>query len=256
MNQIKQHLFTYIPLILAYVFSANVLAVDSVPNKIDVVTEFLEPYQVQNPDGSVGGYSTDIVRALFKQTKMTATIKAMPWARAYEVAKSQPNTMIYSIAHTKHRDKQFRWVGSVKKERLYFWGLRKYFPHPVATEALLKGLKVAASRNSNVAQYLISNKFFNIYQLIKEEQNMLMLYRERVDLIVATELTLQNRAKKLGLDFSKMAKIKEVKELNNDLSIAFSKNTAPELVSRFQLAFKQLTQNGTIRKLKRKWKIP
>ena len=65
--------------------------------EIKVVTELLEPYQIKKPDGSLGGFSTDVVDALFEITKDLAEIKIMPWARAYEIALSKPNILIYSI---------------------------------------------------------------------------------------------------------------------------------------------------------------
>ena len=223
--------------------------------QIDVVTELLEPYQIQLADGTLGGFSTDVVNALFKQANSQAKIKVMPWARAFEVARSTPNVMIYSIAHTQSRDKQFKWVGSLKEERLFFWGLKSQFPLPIENTNTLKSYKVAASRLSNVANYLHDKNFQHIYELIKEDQNMLMLYRNRVDLIVATELTLRNRAEKLDLDFNKIIKIQEVKELNNDLSIAFNNKTNSEVVAHFQQAFKTLKHKGVIENIKKKWHI-
>lgn len=224
--------------------------------QINVVTELLEPYQIENQDGTLGGFSTEVIDALFKQASCHANIRVLPWARAYEVARSTPNTMIYSIAHTKARDSLFHWVGSLKKENLYFWGLKSKFPNSIDSIEQLQNEKVAASRLSNVAHYLQENHFSNIYELIKEDQNMLMLFRGRVDLIVATELTLRTRAKKLGLDFHKMKKIKEVTELNNDLSIAFSKSTNPQLVSHFKQTFNAIKHDGVIEKIKAKWNIP
>jgi polar amino acid transport system substrate-binding protein len=226
------------------------------PNcQINVVTEYLEPYQVKNADGSLGGFATEIVHALFKQANCKANITVMPWARAYEVSQQQPNTLIFSIAHTPKRDQLFSWVGSIFQERLYFWGLKEKFPQPVNNIAQLRPYKVAASRQSNVAQYLADNAFNNIHQLIKEDQNMLMLYRDRVDLIVATELTLKNRAEKLTLAFDRIHKLSEVKALNNDLSIAFNRDSDPELVRHFQSAFEKIQAQGIISELKKKWQI-
>lgn len=223
--------------------------------QIEVVTELLEPYQIENPDGTLSGFSTEVVHALFKKAQSRANIRVLPWARAYEIARSTPNIMIYSIAHTEVRDPLFHWVGSLKKEKLYFWGLKSKFPDNIHDTEKLKAEKIAASRFSNVAQYLQANDFKNIYELIKEDQNMLMLYRGRVDLIVATELTLKTRAQKLGLDFNKMKKIKEVSELNNDLSIAFSKETKPNIVSHFRQAFDAIKRDGVIEQIKNKWNI-
>ena len=60
---------------LLFCFSVHVFATTTqlAPKcEIDVVTELLEPYQIELPDGSVGGYSTDIVNALFAEASCQA----------------------------------------------------------------------------------------------------------------------------------------------------------------------------------------
>lgn len=223
--------------------------------EIEVVTEFLEPYQIQNPDGSLSGFSTEVVEALFKITKDQPNIHVMPWARAYEVALHKPNILIYSIAHTNNRSKKFHWVGALKEERLYFWGLKKYYTKDNYTVSALKNFKIAVSRNSNSAQYLIAQDFSNIYQLANERQNMDMLFIDRVDLILATQITIETRAKSLGYDFNKLQRLNEVAALNNKLSIAFSLNTSSVLVEKYQAAFQQLVSDGQLAKLKEKWQL-
>ena len=223
--------------------------------EINVVTEFLEPYQIKNPDGTLGGFSTDVVKALFEITKDQAEIDVMPWARAYEIALNKPNILIYSIAHTKIRDKKFHWIGALKEERLYFWGLKKHFTKSDYEVSALKNYKIAASRNSNSAQYLIAQNFSNIYELANERQNMNMLFIDRVDLILATQITIETRAKSLGYDFNELQRLNEVAALNNKLSIAFSMGTPLVLVQKYQTAFQQLVTSGKLAKLKEKWKL-
>lgn len=236
--------------LLMMFYTANLHA-----DTIKVVTEYLEPYQIQKDDGSIGGFSTEVVQALFKQAQLQPNIIVMPWARAYAIAKTEKNVMIYSIAHTQTRSAIFQWVGSLTEERLYFWGLKTKFSAPIDEIEQLKDFKVAASRLSNAAQYLIDNDFYNIYQLIKEDQNMLMLYKGRVDLIVATELTLKHRTKKLGLNFDDLRIIKEVDELNNDLSLALNLHSDAQLVIKLQQAFKEIKHQGILDQIKEKWHI-
>jgi len=255
MNKIFVQILNLTILLSGIFFPILIHANEKEKYQVKVVTEYLEPYQIQNKDGSLGGFSTDVVNALFKQANSSANIHVMPWARSYEVSMTEKNVMIYSIAHTKKRDPLFQWVGKLKEERLFFWGLKTRFPLPINTLALLKGYKIAASRQSNVAEYLKENNFFNVYQLIKEDQNMLMLYKDRVDLIVATELTLRNRAEKLGLDFNQLIKIREVKELNNELSIAFNVNSDKAMVTHFQKAYIDIQKQGIIKDLKAKWGV-
>jgi len=251
MNQIyKSYLATFTLSTFLLLISFNVQS-----KEIKVVTEFLEPYQIKNPDGSLGGFSTDVVNALFKITKDEANIEIMPWARAYEIALHKPNTLIYSIARTEIRDKKFHWIGALKEERLYFWGLKKHYTKLDYEVSALKNYKIAVSRNSNTAQYLIAQNFANIYQLANERQNMNMLFIDRVDLILATQITIETRAKSLGYDFNKLQKLNEVPALNNKLSIAFSMGTSPKLIKQYQAAFQQLINEGQLAKLKAKWKL-
>lgn len=223
--------------------------------EINVVTEYLEPYQIKNNDGSLGGFSTEVVNTLFSITKDQANIQVMPWARAYEVAIHEPNILIYSIARTNIREDKFRWIGALKEERLYFWGLKKHFTKTNYQVGELKNYKIAVSRRSNTAQYIIGQNFTNIYQLANERQNMDMLFKDRVDLILATQITIETRAKKLGYDFNEMQKLNEVATLNNKLSVAFSLNTSPELIKKYQMAFQQLVSSGQLEKLKEKWQL-
>jgi polar amino acid transport system substrate-binding protein len=134
------------------------MAAHSNSQKIKVVTEYLNPYQTINTDGSLSGFSTEVVQTIFKQANKKPQIVVMPWARAYNIAKTEKNVMIFSIARTKERNDLFQWIGSLTKERLYFWGLKSTFPMPLEIDTL-KGYKIAASRNSNTAQYLKAENF-------------------------------------------------------------------------------------------------
>lgn len=224
--------------------------------EVKVVTEYLTPYQIKNPDGSLGRFSTEIVRAIFKQANKQPNFVVMPWARAYEVAKSEKNVMIFSIARTEERDKRFHWIGSLTNEKLYFWGLKSQFDKPIDDIEQLKNYKIAIARYSNVDQYLNDYEFKNVYKLSKEEQNIQMLFKGRADIIVSTELTLINKLKKHGLDFNKIFKIKEFIDLNNDLNLAISLQSDPKLVLEFQHAYKEIKTLGEINVINQKWGIP
>jgi polar amino acid transport system substrate-binding protein len=69
---------------------------------------------------------------------------------------------------------------------------------------------------------------------------MRMLFSHRISLLIETELNAKYRANKLGLDFTEMIKIKEIKELNNDLSIALNLESDSQLVFELQQAYNQI----------------
>ena len=82
-----------------------------------------------------------------------------------------------------------------------------------------------------------------------------MLYENRVDFIIDTEFSAKFMVNKLGLKFSNMVKILEIKELNKNLSLAFNINSDPELVSQFQQAYKEIETSGVLSKIKKRWAI-
>jgi polar amino acid transport system substrate-binding protein len=234
-------------------FYLLVVAVKSNAEEIRVVTEYLPPYQIIKADGNLDGFSTDVIKAIFKQTNKTPSFEVMSWARAFSIASSEQNVMIYSIARTKERSDLFHWIGTLTKEKLYFWGLKSKFNWEITSEALLKNCSITASKFSNIDEYLSAANFSNIYYITLEEQSMKMLYSKRIDLLIDTELNAKARAKKLGFDFNKLRKIYEVNELNNELSIALSRQSNPELVLQFQQAYKDIVSQGLIEKFKVKW---
>jgi polar amino acid transport system substrate-binding protein len=226
-------------------------------DKVKVVTEYLPPYQVKMADGSLGGYATEVINELFKITGDTADIHILPWARAYDASQNEENILIFSIAHTPKRASLFHWVGSLQFERFYFWGLKSAFSHYDGSESIndLKNLHIATSNDYNTEQYLTDSGFKNIYKVVTSNQSLMMLDRNRMDIILSNELVLKSLCKSMNFEFSKLKKLSEAIELKNDLSIAFGLNTSPKLVYRFKKAYLTLKVSGKLAEIKKKWSI-
>lgn len=220
---------------------------------IKVVTEYLEPYQIKNADGSLGGYMTEVVHALFRLTGDVPQITVMPWARAYQTAKTEKNVLIYTISPTKERSRQFHWLGTITTNEVFMWGLKAQFPRPVDSLEQIKNHRVAVLRDSNIATYLSSQQFSKLYPLTFEDQPLKMLFKNRVDLIVGIEKTILKQAKVFDPDLSKLTRVTVIKGLNTDLSLAFNIHSNPELIKRYRLAFQQLETSGELTRIKQKW---
>ncbi|PKG84210.1 hypothetical protein CXF85_08890 [Colwellia sp. 75C3] len=223
--------------------------------EIKVVTEYLPPYQIKLEDGSLGGYATEVISELFRITGDIPDIHILPWARAYGIARREPNILVYSIAHTKVRDPLFHWVGPLKYERFYFWGLKSKITKEYESLDSIKGMLIASINENNTEQYLIENGFKNIYKVVKGEQRLLMLEKQRIDIILSNELILKSLSHSIDYDFSKLKKLQEAKGLQSNLSIAFGFNTEPKLIERFQAAYAELVTSGKLREIKHKWSI-
>ncbi|MFT5163966.1 MAG: polar amino acid transport system substrate-binding protein [Alteromonadaceae bacterium] len=233
----------------------SLTTISSYGAQIKVVTEYFPPYQILNSDGSLGGFSTEVVLELFKLTGDTPDIHTMPWARAYDTVKKSKNVMVFTIAHTDIRHGLFQWVGRLSGEYLYIWGLKSRFNQPFESLEQMHPYSIATSRHSNPDQYFTAHQFEHLYRLVKPDQNLGMLLTRRIDLIISSEQSLKIRLNKMKIDLSMLTKVFKIEALNNNLSIAFNLNSDHQLVSRYQQAFEVLEKRGTINVLKRKWSI-
>ena len=220
-----------------------------------VVTEYLAPFQIKNEDGSLGGFATEIVERLFDITNDIPHYNVLPWVRAYRVALTKPNILVFSLAKTQERNDKFQWVGKVKAERFFIWGLRSQFSKRFDSVEQAKHYRVGTSKSYSSAIYLANNGFTNIYYTSQDRQTIGMLYKKRIEILVSSELVLQKLAEKHGHDFSQLIKLANVTELNNDLSIAFSQGSDTGLIKRFRLAYQYLEQSGELAALGKKWQV-
>lgn len=232
------------------IFSGDIAA-----KSITVVTEFIPPYQTKNEDGSVGGYATQVVKRLFELTDKQHQIIPLPWARAYLMAQKEPNVMIYSMIRTAEREAKFQWIGNLHTQRFYMWGLKKNFDKPFREFSQAKSYRIATSKGYGAAYLLAEKNFDNVLHTARNDQNVGMLFKERVDIIFSSEVLLHNRIKKLGYAKEDVRRLFEVTPLSRELSIAFSRESNPHLVLRFQVAFNYLERTGELEKIKRQWGI-
>ncbi|WP_339725499.1 transporter substrate-binding domain-containing protein [uncultured Paraglaciecola sp.] len=154
--------------------------------KLQVVTELSPPYQtlMQN---EVSGTATEIVKSLLSESGLTPTINMYPWARAYEKAISEPNTLIYSIAKSDKRNKLFHWLLPVAHYKLGLVALsaRQDLHHTPLKE--LENFSLAVQRNDISHQWAIENGLEEGKQLIICSDigcSWKLLVNKKVDFIV------------------------------------------------------------------------
>lgn len=222
---------------------------------ITVVTEYLPKFQVKNEDGTLGGYATTVVNRLFELTNLPSNVSVLPWARAFSMAKSEPNIMIFSIMRTRERERDFHWVANLQTQRFFLWGLKKQFSQPLSSFELAKQYRVSTTKGYSAHYLFEKHGFKNILLTVRDSQNIGMLFKGRVDIIASPQERLKGRLSELNYSMSKLQRLVEVPALNKELSIAFSKGTSPHLIKRFQTAFIYLKKTGELARIQKKWGI-
>jgi len=224
-------------------------------NKISIVTELLEPYQMRDNNGRLTGYSIEVMQFLLSRTNTAAPIQIKSWANAYKMALEQNNTLIFSIARSHSREDKFIWGGALLQEKLYVWGLREHSPNTVESLEALKQFKITVIRRGTQEEFLRENLFTNLMQTSNYVNTIKLLYGKRTQFIISAQDNLIERTKLLNLDPNRLFKVMYLEGASTQLYYAFSKNTDPDIVSSFQLAYKELVNSGKLAAIKDKWNI-
>ena len=115
-----------------------------------VVTEDAPPLQIYKNGELTGGMAVKLVQAIFKQAKLTSDIQVYPWPRAYHMALTQKDTLIFSIAKSPERKDDFisispSFFSSTKKQILSRVSLHIFVFCPIVCGVLrVLGVRVSA----------------------------------------------------------------------------------------------------------------
>ena len=81
---------------------------------INITTEYLYPLNIIDKNGSaIYGQSADKVHEIFKRAQLPYQMKIMSWNRAFELARNNADTCVFSTARIKARESSFQWIGPI-----------------------------------------------------------------------------------------------------------------------------------------------
>ena len=213
-----------------------------------VVTE-TSPY-VYLQDGKVAGPATELVeKTLAGAGIRDYSIHLYPWARAYDMALAEPNVLIYLIARTPERERQFHWIGEVMPVRYHLYKLKDRADVSPPNLAAARRYVIGVMRDDTRHQYLKKQGFSRLVISAQVTENFAQLLNRQVDMIPLSEGGAATLCKEAKFDCARLDKLLALDDLNTGLYMAYSKSTPPELVARTQAAFEPLRNNGTVRSL-------
>ncbi len=201
-------------------------------------------------DNKVAGPATEVV----EKTLATANIKdykvnIYPWARAYDMALTEPNVLIYLIARTPEREYQFQWVGELTQVRYFLYKLKERTDIAAPNLDAARNYMIGVMRNDTRHQYLKKEGFSRLVLSSNVAENFAHLLNHQVDMVPLSEIGAATQCKQANFDCTGLEKLLALEATNTGLYMAYSNSTPPELVSRTQAAFEQLRGNGTVRRI-------
>jgi polar amino acid transport system substrate-binding protein len=139
---------------LAFLYATHSFSAE----KIIVVTELSPPYQtIEN--NIIGGSATEKVKLYLKSKNIDFEIRMYPWARAYKLATTQKNIMIYGMVQTKKREELFDWLIPVYEFKPYLVGLNGRNDLKITNLEQAKIFTIAIPRDDFAHEYLLSKGF-------------------------------------------------------------------------------------------------
>lgn len=220
----------------------------AVGQTLQVVTEST-PYSFVR-DGRVTGAATEVVeRTLLRAGLPDFQVHVYPWARAYDMARNEPNVLIFLIARTPARESQFKWVGEFMKMEYHLYKLKGNTEVVVRKLADAKAYAMGVTRDDLRHQYLQAKGFTKLVVSGQNIDNFRRLVNGQVQLIPLPEHDKTSLCEDLKFDCSRLEKVLTLDELSAGLYLAASTATPDATVERARAAFAQLKADGTVRRL-------
>jgi polar amino acid transport system substrate-binding protein len=216
-----------------------------VAEKLLVVTENFRPYNYIDND-RVEGVATDIVRKVLDRAGVDYQIAVYPWARAYRMAQTDKNILIYSLMRIPSREKMFKWIGALGKGgTTYLYRLQKNSHiNPVTIEAA-KQYQIVTNIDSMDHLWLKENGFNKLLVPPAIEQGLRMFYKGRGDMMAFDNISMYPESKNVGQDSTRLVEVMPL--FKTPPYIAMSLVTSSKLIEKITQAYDALVLEGKIK---------
>jgi len=210
---------------------------------VNLLSEIYPPYQVKNKNGKLSGWSTDKVTSLFTQAKINYNLEVYPWARAYQLALSQPNTLIYSLLRTDIRENSFHWIAPLCTIEFSFYRAKNRPDIQINSMKDAKNYRIASQKGQASAEYLVNLGFGegnNLSISYNNDNFIQMLVHGRVELIVLSAPFVKSLVSTNAPNINEIEAIYPIEYLRENLYLAANLNTSPTIIKKLQKAYQEL----------------
>lgn len=215
--------------------------------RIHAVTETTPYTYVTN--GDVTGSATEVVKRTLARAGFTDyTLALYPWARAYGIALTEPNALIFLIARTPEREHQFQWAGEIMQIHYHLYRLKSR-PIEITSLESAKAYTIGVMRDDVRQQYLRAKGFNRLVVSAQSLDNFQKLLRGQVDMVPLTADDATSLCRQTGFDCSGLARVLTLDEASAGLYMAYSPQTSVDVVQRTQEAFRQLKAEGQVQSI-------
>lgn len=219
---------------------------------LEFVTEEFPPLNFNNKNGQADGFGSELVREIQRRNNLNAPLTVLPWARAYKMALSQPNVGLYCTVRSDEREKLFQWIGPIGYVTSVLYATADSELHPATLVDAKAAHNIIALREGFNAQLLRRLGFTNLlFATNNTDAVRLLLSGGDKALLLISSMTIPETLAKLGLPGNAIKPLLVVTK--KQLYIAFSLDTSPDLIKRFQDTLNDMKRDGSFAAIHGKW---
>ena len=220
-------------------------------DQLTYITESYPPYNFKIK-GELKGISVDLLLAATKKSSSVLTakkIRVFPWTRAYKMAESGPNIVLFSTTRTDEREPKFNWVGPIIPTRIVLLAKKSDAIVINGPDDIKKYLVGAIT--DDIGDQLIQSagvKPSNIKHVPNAESLAKMLNAGRIKLWAYEENVARWFIKQSGFDNNLFESVYTLKE--SDLYYSFSKDISQSAIDALQKSIDDVKASEEFDKIK------
>jgi len=217
---------------------------------LTIATEDSPPSTIVKGD-ALSGVSVEIVREIQKRVGDHTHIDVFPWARAYSMATTTPDFILFATTRTPEREPLFQWIGPIFSIKWGFFAMRSKARPLGSLEEAKAGVIIGTYKDDAREQFLKSQGFTNLESSSSQMLNIMKLKAGRIDLLVSTNIGVATMPETAGLKPGDLVNVFTFKDV--DMYIAFSKGSDEATVAAWKNAFEDMLDDGTLAAIHARW---
>lgn len=232
---------------LLLVAPASLLGTAQAGPQLEWVAGDLPPFAWSTPGGP-RGFGHELVMAMAQRLGRPETVQYLPWARAVRMAEQGGHYGVFPLARTPDRETRFQWLAPLMTVR---YGL-----YTLATESRLdldqlRGMRVGVLRGSPIAANLRAEGFTTLIESKDYRDLLRQLRGHALDAVYAGTPMLESAMDQYAQP--RMLFVLQTTLGEATLYLAASPNLDAAEAQRWVGAFRQLEEDGTVARIRRRY---
>jgi len=241
---------------LALLLFAIVAAAPGRTAELRLITAELPPYTFQIPPATVSefpgpgqGLVQDVVEEMARRVGHSGTIEYMPWARAQQIAMTEPNVGILSLTRSPEREDKYRWLVKIVTDDLVLVGGQGV---DVSSLDRVKSRPTGVLLRSGAEALLREKGFTRVEPAPEEWLNAKKLKERRIDAWLAPRLMVIYAMQEVQGDLGTLNMGEIVRA--SDIYLAASKSLPDAEAAKWEKAFESMKADGSYERIVQKYR--